>query len=95
MDLRNLHYVASERNAAWTEAQIGWTVVDGPLTDKPAAWLILDSGANLGQLTVWVSGEAEMDWGTREIGGERHYELASIEELRAAIYDLEQAVTQH
>ena len=92
--MRTLHDVALERSAAWSDAEIGWKVVDGPVTEKPAAWLILDSGSDLGQLTVWVSGEAEMDWGTPEAGGERHYELGSVEDLRAAVNDLEKAVTQ-
>ena len=69
-----------------------WEVVHGPPTDKPAAWLILRGETSVGQLTVWVSGEAEMDWGTPEEGRERHYDLNSREALSACVTDLEDAV---
>lgn len=87
-----LHEIAAERSARWEAAGVRWELVDGPLTAKPAAWLILDGTATMGQLTVWVSGEAEMDWGTPETGGERHYDLESREALSACVTDLEVAV---
>lgn len=72
MDLALLNEVAAERRARWEAAGIAWQVVEGPPTDKPASWLILSGHEALGQVTVWVSGEAEMDWGTPEDGGGRH-----------------------
>ena len=89
MDLALLNEVAAERRARWEAAGIGWQVVNGPPTDKPASWLILSGQEVLGQVTVWVSGEAEMDWGTPEDGGERHYDLDSREALLACVEDLE------
>ena len=87
-----LHEIAAERRARWEAAGVGWEVIDGPLTDKPASWLILSGSAAIGQLTVWVSGEAEMDWGTPDNGGERHYDLGTREALSACVSDLEGAV---
>jgi hypothetical protein len=89
MDLALLKEVAAERRARWEAAGISWQVVEGPPTGKPASWLILSGHEALGQVTVWVSGEAEMDWGTPEDGGERHYDLDSPEALLACVDDLE------
>jgi hypothetical protein len=92
VDLVLLHEIAAERRGHWEAAGIGWEVVDGPPTDKPAAWLILRGDTSVGQLTVWVSGEAEMDWGTPDSGCERHYDLDSLKAMRACVTDLEEAV---
>ena len=43
----------------------------------------------LGQLTVWTSGEADMDWGTPDNGGSRHYDLESRDDLNRCLDDLE------
>jgi hypothetical protein len=79
-------------NLLWAPRAHGWDVVDGPPTDKPAAWLILRGDTSVGQLTVGVSGEAEMDWGAPDQGGERHYEVPSHEDMRDCVTDLEDAV---
>lgn len=92
VDLGMLHQLAADRSARWEAAGVGWEVVDGPATDKPASWLILSGHSTIGQVTVWVTGEAEMDWGTPHDGGERHYDLDSWESLNACITDLEGAM---
>lgn len=92
MDLGLLHDIAAERSVRWTDDGLGWKIVDGPLTDKPASWLVLSANAVAGQLTVWVSGEAEMDWGTQDNGGERHYDLDSRDDLSQCVDDLEAAL---
>jgi hypothetical protein len=98
MDLGMLRDLAAERSARWAASGLSCEVIDGPLTDKPASWLVLratpvlEQGAVVGQLTVWVSGEAEMDWGTPDTGGERHYDLGSREDLSRCIDDLEAAL---
>jgi hypothetical protein len=89
VELALLHGLAAERRARWESAEFTWEVVDGPPTDKPAAWLVLHGPQGSGQLTVWVSGEAELDWGTPTLGGERHYDLDSPESLAACVTDLE------
>jgi hypothetical protein len=94
MNLAALHDIADERRGHWAEGGALCEVVDGPLTDKPAAWLILSKDEATGQLTVWVSGEAEMEWCTPEHGDgrHRHYDLDSLEDLRACVSDLEDAL---
>lgn len=92
MDLAALHEIADQRRSAWNAAGARWAVTDGPLTDKPAAWLTLSTHQVEGQLTVWVSGEAEMDWGTLERGGSRHYDLDTRESLGGCVADLEKAL---
>lgn len=72
-----LHDIAEERCAVWEQAGTRWEIVDGPLTEKPAAWLTLTSRDMVGCLIVWMSGEAEMEWGTPDRGGERHFDLDS------------------
>lgn len=92
VELGMLHEIAAERRVRWEAAGIGWEIADGPLTDKPASWLILTGDTGIGQLTVWVSGEAEMDWGPPNNGGGRHYDLDSREALSACVTDLEGAL---
>ena len=92
MDLGMLRDIARERSARWSKTGIEWQVVDGPLTDKPASWLVLSANAALGQLTVWVSGEAEMDWGSPSDGGARRYDLVSVDDLSHCVDDLETAL---
>jgi hypothetical protein len=87
-----LHAIAAERCSLWEAAGVGWEVIDGPLTDKPASWLILSGNTTIGQLTVWVSGEAEMDWGTPDNGDQRLYDLDSREALSACVTDLERTI---
>ncbi|MEU4295054.1 hypothetical protein AB0E63_43110 [Kribbella sp. NPDC026596] len=41
-------------------------------------------------MTVWVSGEAEMEWGTPKHGDARPYDLDTLEDLRVS--DLEDAL---
>lgn len=53
--------------------------------EKPAAWLTVALGERTGRLIVWTSGEAEMDWGTPDSGGQRHYDLESSASPRACV----------
>jgi hypothetical protein len=92
MDLGTLRDIARKRSAHWAQTGIGWEIVDGPQADKPATWLILSANGALGQLTVWVSGEADIEWGTPSDGGERHYDVDSNDELSQCVDDLEAAL---
>jgi hypothetical protein len=92
MDLAALHGVANERHAAWSEAGAQWAIEDGPVTDKPASWLDLTTNSNSGRLILWTSGEAEMEWGTKQVDGQRHYDLDGPTALRDCIDDLERVV---
>lgn len=89
MDIALLHQIASERRAGWERAGVRWAVVDGLPTDKPASWLTLDTANTSGQLMLWVSGEAELEWGTTSVDGQRHYDLDSASALRTCVDELE------
>lgn len=89
MDPAELQRLATERSARWTAAGLTWEYEEGPQTENPAAWLRL-RGANADAFVkVWTSGEAEMDWGPEGDAHARHYDLASVEDLRACVDDLE------
>lgn len=92
MEAGILRQVVAERCARWADAGISWQVLDGPSTDKPASRLVRDAGAALGQLVVWVSGEAVMDWGTPDRGGTRQYVLSSRDDVWHCVDDLEAAL---
>ena len=92
MDLAALHEIADGRSSSWEAAGVRWGVTDGPLTDKPAAWLTLSRHQAEGQLIVWVSGEAEMVWGNPEPVVFRHYDLDTRESLGACVTNLEEAL---
>ncbi|MBF4162591.1 hypothetical protein [Nocardioides acrostichi] len=89
VDLSLLHDLVAARENRWQREGFEHEFADGPMTDKPASWLRLDLRGALGQLTVWVSGEAEMDWGMPDKGGERHYDLSSVGDLERCVDDLE------
>ena len=89
MDLVHLHDIAGERSARWTKLGVRSEVIDGRPTDKPAAWIVLTTPSDVGQVILWASGESEFEWGTPERGGNRHCEIHSREELEACIDDLE------
>jgi len=71
---------------------VTWKVVDGPPTDKPTTTLVLTVGDLIGDLVLWVSGEAEMTWGTPERGGERHFDIASRDQLSSCVDELEESL---
>ena len=89
MELSLLRAVSEERRARWRDAGLTSELVEGPVTDDPASWLILSANDALGQLTVWTSGEADMDWGTPANGGSRHYDLESRDDLNRCLDELE------
>lgn len=89
MDLSDLHRIATERSTRWAAAGFTWDYKAGPLSDNPAAWLTLRTASADAFLKVWTSGDAEMDWGPEGDAHARHYDLVSVENLRACVDDLE------
>lgn len=63
-DLQLLATAAGSRADEWRANGVSWELHEGPETNKPAAWLILRKGNADGQLTLWTSGEVELDWGS-------------------------------
>ncbi len=92
IDLHLLDSIALTRHLDWHNREVTWSVGHGPPTDKPAAWLVLRGSSGDGQLTVWVSGEAEMDWGNEHQTQARHYDLKTEADVRSAVRDLETAI---
>lgn len=95
-DLDWLDREVADRESSWRESGATWTVARGPLTDKPAAQLNVETPQCLGELIVWVSGEAEMMWGPTASATERihqeHYDLSGSEGLRSCLDDLEHRI---
>ena len=63
----DLHLLARATGSRADEGRadgVSWELHEGPETNKPAAWLILRKGNADGQLTLWTSGEVELDWGS-------------------------------
>ncbi|SER99536.1 hypothetical protein SAMN05216188_11917 [Lentzea xinjiangensis] len=81
----------------WERAGIQWQLTFGPERDKSAAWVTCETGDMAGQLTVWTSGEAELDTGNLATGvvDPVHYELTSAQELATCLDDLTNRLTDH
>ena len=76
-----LETVALERSAQWAKVGLTRQYSEGPPTDNPAVWLALRGPNAYAFLTVWSSGDAEMDWGVEGDAHARHYNLASVNDL--------------
>lgn len=63
-DLQHLARAVEKRADEWVAKDVRWELHEGPKTSKPAAWLVLRKGGADGQLTLWTSGELELEWGT-------------------------------
>lgn len=86
----------SRRSASWRESGASWEFTRGPETDKPAAWVRIDSPQAGGELIIWVSGEAEMVWARKPFPdgewGQEHYDLAGTAELQGCLDALERNI---
>lgn len=63
LDLDAFATAVQDRRSEWERQLLVVEYHRGAETPKPAAWVRLRSAQRDGQLTVWVSGEAEMDSG--------------------------------
>ena len=65
LDLDGFFALVDNSAAAWTEAGAQWTTNRTPDDgrNKHAAWVTIRHGDREGQLTVWDSGEAELEAG--------------------------------
>ncbi|MEV5575275.1 hypothetical protein AB0L06_34995 [Spirillospora sp. NPDC052269] len=81
----------------WEAAGIQWQLITGPPTDKPATGVICENADSLAQLTVWASGEAELDLGhpTTDATTGIHYDLATLEDLNACLDKLTELLSKH
>ena len=92
MEPSALQLIARERSARWEEAGLTWDYQAGPLTENPASWLTLRGPNADAFVKVWTSGDAEMEWGIDGDAHARHYDLTSVDDLRACVDDLEAAL---
>jgi len=95
MEPSGLQLIVTERSTHWEAAGFTWDYEAGPLTDNPAVWLRLRASGADAFVKVWTSGDAEMDWGTEGDTHARHYDLISVEDLRACVDDLEAALIDY
>ncbi len=93
MDLGLLDDAVAARRARWEAARVTWEIVRGPVTDKPAASLRAEAPTAVAELTLWVSGEADLTHAglvpvVTELAIE-HYELTSALGLAGCLDDFE------
>lgn len=88
-----LAFVASERNMAW--AKLGLTYEFGVRrrsTGDPASWLRLRGPQSEAVLTVWLSGDARLDWEIATDTHSRQFSLSSGTDPRRCVDELEAVV---
>jgi hypothetical protein len=74
---------------AWERAGITWQFTLGPVRDKSAAWVECELADAFGQLTLWTSGEAELDVGDIASGvTSTHYDLSGPADVGKCLTDL-------
>jgi hypothetical protein len=91
MNLDELDHAVSARIPTWRHADARWEIIRWPVTDKPAASLRVEKAGAEAELTLWVSGEAELIY-ARGIGEEpvsKHYEITTALGLNGCLDDLE------
>jgi hypothetical protein len=90
LDLDTFADLVAANDARWTSAGVRWELHRGPTRDKSAAWIICTSAEREAQLTVWTSGEAELDIVETSAGTltSKHYDLSSTADLTACLDDL-------
>jgi len=91
MDLDAQDGAVCARAEAWRENGVQWRIRRGPATPKPAANLSVERASAMADLTLWMSGEAELGW-SPDADTEpawRHYEISSALELNACLDDLQ------
>lgn len=86
--------MALSREAAWREQGLAVQFTRGKKTPKPAAWLALESPERVGQLTFWVSGEAELEVGSSpEDIYQRHEDGVTADNIGVLMDELASRVT--
>ena len=91
-DLNDFAAAVHEHGPSWQAAGIDWQLLFGPTRDKPAAWVTCETTRTLAQLTIWTSGEAELDTGDVANGTHTstHYDITTPQDLTACLDDLTQ-----
>jgi hypothetical protein len=97
IDPTRLGELVEERAERWASLHIAWefrpATTVGP---KPSASLRCESADAVGQLTVWTSGEADLDVGyfAAERMTNEHYDVTGDLGLRGCLDDLERLMSE-
>ena len=84
--------MASRRIEEWTRRGVHGTTDRSPSDGRPkaGAWIVIDAGDSGGQLTVWDSGEGELEFfGTYGRVTHKHFDDLTDDSVRLALADLE------
>ncbi|GAA2187988.1 hypothetical protein [Micromonospora lupini] len=95
LDRNDFADAVSARAAQWNSAGVRWELHYGPLRDKSAAWIICTATDREAQLTVWTSGEAELDIAQISTSTVRsiHYEMSTAVDLNTCLDELTDRLT--
>lgn len=95
LDLDDFADAVTTRTAQWSSAGVRWELHRGPTRDKSAAWIVCTTTDREAQLTVWTSGEAELDIAQISTGTvtSTHYEMSTAADLTACLDDLTHRLT--
>ncbi|MFG3557189.1 hypothetical protein ACGGAQ_22655 [Micromonospora sp. NPDC047557] len=95
LDLDDFAAIVHARANQWNNAGVQWELHRGPTRDKSAAWIVCTTTHREAQLTIWTSGEAELDLAHISTGAvlSTHYELSTIADLTACLDDLTYRLT--
>ncbi|MEV4008027.1 hypothetical protein [Actinomadura sp. NPDC049753] len=90
LDLDAFSAAVQERGPIWESENVQWRLTIGPARDKSAAWVTCENTQRAVQLTVWTSGEAELDVGDFLTGATNstHYDLNTRQDLDDCLDDL-------
>ncbi|TDB69437.1 hypothetical protein [Micromonospora sp. KC723] len=95
LNLDNFADAVTAHARQWNNAGIRWELHRGPTRDKSAAWIVCTTTDHEAQLTVWTSGEAELDIAHISTGTvtSTHYEMSTTADLTACLDDLTHRLT--
>lgn len=90
LDLDDFADAVTARASQWNRTGVRWKPYRGPTRDKSAAWIVCTTTDREAQLTVWTSGEAELDLAQISTGTliSTHYEMSTAADLTACLNDL-------
>ncbi|MDW5325336.1 hypothetical protein [Plantactinospora sp. KLBMP9567] len=95
LDLGDFTDAVTARTAQWANAGVRWELHRGPTRDKSAAWIICTTADREAQLTVWTSGEAELDIAQISTGTvtSTHYDMSTAADLTTCLDELTHQLT--
>ncbi|MFG3602744.1 hypothetical protein [Micromonospora chersina] len=95
LDLDDFADAVTARASQWNSAGVRWELHRGPTRDKSAAWIVCTTTDREAQLTVWTSGEAELDLVQISTGTviSTHYEMSTAADLTACLDELTHRLT--